>query len=89
MSAAASPGRTWFIFLAERRVPVLARAPAAAFLHGGCCVARLPGLGGPPSPAFFAHLGDQNDSCRQPGVERHGHRRLDRDIDSVPVKDVF
>ena len=62
MSAASSPGRTWRIFIVKRRVPVLAPASAAAFLSCGCRIARLSGMGGAPSSALFANVGNPNDS---------------------------
>ena len=74
MSAAASPGRTWFIFLAERRLSVLAGAPAAAFLRRGGWRIGVSGVGGEASSAHFAHLGDEDHSRSQFGVEWLGYR---------------
>ncbi len=89
MSATASPGRTWIIFVAKRRVPVLAPAAAAAFLHGGGGVAGLSGLGGVPSPACHADVGDQDYSLGQLGAERRAYRGLGRALDSVSVKQLL
>ena len=86
MSAAASPGRTWPGFVAERRVPVLAAAAAAPVLHGGCRVARVPDMGRAPSSAYFTYMGGQDDSRGQLDAERYGDRGLDRDLDPVSVK---
>jgi hypothetical protein len=41
MSVTSSPGGTWSIFIAERKLPVLAAALAACFSYGG---GRLPRL---------------------------------------------
>ena len=89
MSASASPGRTWSILVAERRVPLLAGAPAAAFLHGGRGVARLSGLGGASSSAFLANVGRQGDSRCQLDAELSGHRGLGRVSDSVSVRNTL
>ena len=87
MSAASSPGRTWPGFIAERRVPVLAGALAAAVLHGGRFGALLSGLGGAPSTALFAYVGNQNDSRRQLDREHPGHWDLDFAMVALSVEE--
>ena len=47
MSASAGPGRTWLSRIVERRLPVLARASAAAVFRGGRCGACISDVGGP------------------------------------------
>ncbi len=85
MSAAASPGRTWYIFLAERWLSVLAGAPAAAFLRRGGWRTGVSGVGGEASSAHFAHLGDEDHSRSQFGVEWLGYRELDCVLNSVSL----
>ena len=86
MNPAASPGRTWIIFVAKRRVPVLASAAAAAFLHSGGRVAGVSGLGGVPPPACHADVGDQDHPLGQPGAECGADRGLGCALDSVSLE---
>ena len=44
-------------------------------------------MGSAPPPALFAHLGNQNDSRRQPGAEPPGNRILDCAMVPLPLKD--
>ena len=84
MSAAASPGRTW-TGIVERRLPVVARAAAAAFRRASTGRARLPGLAGAPPAAASRKLEDPGGSGCQPGGERDDDRRMDRDLGAVSV----
>src|SRR5439155_25549068 len=86
MSAPAGPGRTWPSFIAERRMPVLAGAFAAAVLRGGDRIARLSGVGGAPASAFFAYLGNQDDCRGQPECECAGHRDMDHTVAAVSIE---
>src|SRR5688572_2982039 len=85
MSAAASPGRTWRIFAAERRVPVLARALDAALLHGVGAITRLSGMGGAPASAVLAYAGGQGYSGCESGAEHSGHWRMDCAVHPISV----
>ena len=89
MSAPASPGRTWTVLITERRVPVLASAAAAGIFRTGRWLAGLSGLGGVPTPACHADVGDQDHSVGKPGAERRAYRRLGCDLDSVSLEGGF
>ena len=86
MSASASPGRTWSSRIVERRLPVLARASAAAVFRSGRCDARISGMGGRQTSALDADMGDESDSWRQPGTERIAHCGVDCHKDPISVK---
>ena len=68
---------------------VLAGAFAALFFHIGHRGAGLSGVGSAPPSALFAHLGNQDDSRRQPGAELSGNRGLDCPMVPLPLKDFF
>jgi hypothetical protein len=87
MNITASPGRTWTILIDQRRLPSMAGAIATAFLHGGDRLARLAGVGGAASSAFFANSRSQGDPRVEPVAECAGNRHLGVPLDSVPVKD--
>ena len=87
MTAPSSPGRTWPVFIVECRLLVLAGAFAAPFFHSGRRGAGLSGVGIPSPSALFAHLGNQDDSRRQPGAELPGNRILDCAMVPLPLKD--
>ena len=85
MNPSASPGRTWNIFIVQRRVPVLARAAAATLFHDGYGVARLSGLGGAPASAFHANRLDEGNPDVEPSGKRFGDRCMDFGLDQIPV----
>jgi len=86
MNTAASPGRTWTILIDQRRLPSLAGAITTAFLHGGYRLARLAGMGGASSSAFFANPQRESDPRVEPFAERIGDRGLGVPADSIPVR---
>ena len=86
MSASASPGRTWTILIDQRRLPSMAGAIATAFLHGGDRLARLAGVGGAASSAFFANPRSQGDPRVELIAECAGNRHLGVPLDSVPLR---
>jgi hypothetical protein len=85
MNPSASPGRTWIIFIDQRRVPVLARATAATFFRDGYCVARLSGLGGAPASAFHANRPDEGNPDIEPSGKWFGDRGMDFGLDQIPI----
>jgi hypothetical protein len=87
MTVAASPGRTWSIIIAERRLPVLAATPATALSYGGARITHLSGLARTASTAALAHAESQGDFRRQPDSELARYGVLGRAMVSLPVKD--
>ena len=87
MNPAASPGRTWLIFVAQRWLFVLAPALAAVFFRGGGSHTRVSSMVGENSPCEHAYAGNQDNSRGKLGVKRHGDWWLGRILDSVSLKD--
>ena len=85
MSADAGPGRTGLIFDGQCVVPDLARAPSAVVFRGGRCGTRISDMDSATPSEIHAHVGNQDDSRREPGLERLADRGLDCDNDSVLV----
>jgi hypothetical protein len=83
MNASSSPGRTWIIFAAQCRMPVLAPASPTAILHGVFGFARLSGLGRATPSTVNAHLGRKDNPRSQLSAEHDLNRRVDRCIDSL------
>ena len=77
MSAAASPGRTWSIFGAERRVPFVATAVTTGVFRVVDRRIGISSLGGLAASAIHADLGNQSDSGRKHSFERHAGGWLD------------
>jgi hypothetical protein len=88
MSVTSSPGRTWFTFIAERRLLVLATALATGFPHGGARITRLSGLARAAPATLFPHLGSQGDFWSQPDSESRSAGILERAMVSLPVNDL-
>ena len=86
MNSAASPGRTWLIFVVERQLPPLAGAPSAAVPGGGFGIARLSDMGGTHPSAQIPDLGRQGYPHSEFGSEFHRNRRLDCAPDPLPLK---
>jgi hypothetical protein len=85
MNASASPGRTWIIFAAQCRMPVLAPASPTAILHGGFGFARLSGMGGAPPSTVTAHPGHKDNPRSQLSVEHDLDRWVGRCVDSLSI----
>jgi len=85
MSATSSPGGTWFVFIAERWLLVLAAAAATSFSHAGARIARLSGVARAAPATLFPHLGSQSDSWSQPDSESRSTEFLERAMVSLSV----
>lgn len=85
MNAAASPGRTWNIFVSERGLPALAPAAATGVLCLGPGVAGLSGLDGVPPTTRDEIAKFEDDPRRKRAPEWSSGRELGCDYDSVSV----
>ena len=87
MNLASSPGGTWPVFIAERRLSVLATALAAGFPRRGARGARLRGLARAAPAAGVANKRRQGDFRSQSGRESCSTGILGRAMAALLVGD--
>ena len=85
MSAPASPGRTWDIRIAERRLPVMVATAPASFFVSSRGVARLPDRHRKAAAEIPSHLGSLGNPGSEPGPQPYGNRSLDCALVPLPL----